>query len=289
MPRMKTPKGYYTLTEAKEKLNVSNAMVRKYVEKGKIRYLLPPGREHGFYNKEDVDNLSNELNAFLAMQDKTSTVFDTAKEEDVKMTVEITRILFGLRESEEATTKRRTNWIKKNPEILFALKSKPEEQVVGYAIMLPLKEEKIKNILDGTEYSQEVEADEIEEFIPGKPVQIYLMGIGVTPGLSHYEKRSYGARLVAGMMKAIINLGRKGITIEKLYGRSDTPDGIRLLRKMGFTEIPSKTHMRNFVVNIKESGIPFIQEYKRALLESEIQLIHRSKVQSASKTSSESI
>jgi hypothetical protein len=93
------------------------------------------------------------------------------------------------------------------------------------------------------------------------------MGIGVRPGLSYFEKRSYGARLIAGVMKTITDLGKSGVIIDTFYARSDTPDGIRILTQ-GFTETPSETHARNFIIKVKESGIPFIQDYKQALAES---------------------
>ena len=265
MPRMKPPRGYYTLTEAAKILNLSNAMVRKYVEKGKIHYVQPEGRVHGFYLKKDVDTLAHELDAFMLMQSKTSSTFERATEDDLKATVEITRVLFGLRNTPEATLARRLSWIRKNPDLFYVLKS--EGAVVGYFVWLPLKPEKIINILNGTAYSQETNAEEIETFEPGKPLHIYLMGIGVRPGLSYFEKRSYGARLIAGVMKTIIDLGKRGIIIDTFYARSDTPDGIRILTQ-GFTEIPSETHARNFIIKVKESGIPFIQDYKQALAES---------------------
>lgn len=204
----------------------------------------------------------------MAARNKTSSVFIRVTENDIKdlkASVELTRILFGLRDSEEATLARRLTWVRKNPEILYVLKS--EEQVIGYAIILPLKREKVENILNGKAYSQEVNAEEIEEFKPGKPLDIYLMGIGVTPGLGIAEKRTYGARLIAGLMGVIIDLGKRGVTIRTLFARSDTPDGIRIL-KQGFTEVASVTHTRNFIINVEESGVPIIQEYKEALIRS---------------------
>jgi hypothetical protein len=68
-------------------------------------------------------------------------------------------------------------------------------------------------------------------------------------------------------MKTIIELAKGGIIIDTFYARSDTPDGIRILTQ-GFTETPSDTYARNFIIRVKESGIPFIQDYKRALGES---------------------
>ncbi|HLJ33679.1 MAG TPA: hypothetical protein VKU38_08515 [Ktedonobacteraceae bacterium] len=217
------------------------------------------------YMRKDVDQLAREMQAFISMQSKTSSTFCKATEKDLRATVTITRVLFELRESDEATFARRLTWIKKNPDIFYVLKA--EEQVIGYAVMLPLKLEKIEKILRGVEFAQEANADEIEEFQPGKTVSIYLMGIGVTPGVSHFEKRTYGARLVSGFMGAIVEPGKRGVIIDTLAARSDTPDGIRILKR-GFTEIPTITHTRNFLIKVRQSGIPFVQEYKQALIES---------------------
>ena len=159
--------------------------------------------------RSEVDQIAREMQAFMTLSSKTSSIFSRVTKEDLKATVSITRVLFGLRDSEEATAERRLTWIEKNPDILYVLKS--EEQVVGYTIMLPLKMEKMRRILNGEEFSQDVEAVDIETFEPGKTVSIYLMGIGVIPGVSHFEKRSYGSRLVSGLMGVLIELGKRGV------------------------------------------------------------------------------
>ncbi|MBA2678933.1 MAG: GNAT family N-acetyltransferase [Ktedonobacteraceae bacterium] len=265
MPRMNVGRQYYTAKEVKEKLGITQGELNTFIRNGTLKPETPPGKKQGVYKRTAVDQLVRERQAFMTMPQKTSSVFSKATKEDIKATVEITRVLFGLRESPELTEARRLAWFDKSQEIFYVLKS--EEQVVGYALMLPLKPEKIEKILSGEEYSQEIAASEIEDFIPGKPLHIYLMGVGIIPGVSHYEKRSYGARLVAGMMKVLIDLGKRGIIIDTFAARSDTPDGIRLL-KHGFTEISTTTYARNFTIKVKESGIPFIQEYKQALRES---------------------
>src|SRR5256885_17118053 len=94
MPRLETPKGYYTATQVKKILNISDAMIRSYAQKGKIRYALPPGRKHGFYLKEDVDKLSNELHAFLSTESEhTISTFEKAKKEDL---IEVEKIAMSL-------------------------------------------------------------------------------------------------------------------------------------------------------------------------------------------------
>ena len=268
MPQMKIGNQYYTAAQVKDKLGITQGMLYNYVRNGTLKPITPPGKKQSVYLRTEVDKLARETQAFMAARNKTSSVFTRVTENDIKdlkASVELTRILFGLRDSEEATLQLRLSWVKKNSEIIYVLKS--EEQVIGYAIMLPLKREKIENILAGKEYSQEVNANEIEEFKPGKPINIYMMGIGVTPGLSLAEKRTYGAHLIAGLMGVLVDLGKRGVTVDTLFARSDTPDGIRIL-KQGFTEVTSNTHTRNFIINVAESGVPIIQEYKEALMKS---------------------
>jgi hypothetical protein len=236
MPRMKVGNQYYTAKEVREKLGITQGELNTFIRNGTLKPETPPGKKQGVYKRADVDQLMRERQAFLAIPQKISSIFGIATKEDVKAMVEITRVLFGLRDSPEATEARRLIWIEKNPELFYVVKS--EGMIVGYTLMLPLKLEKIENILNGKEYAQEVNAEEIEDFIPGKPMHIYLMAAGVIPGVSHYEKRAYGARLIGGMMNVLIALGKRGIVIETLAARSDTPDGIRLL-KQGFTEIPT--------------------------------------------------
>ena len=60
------PYGYITSTEASRRLNVSESMMRRYAQQGKIGYLLPPGRKQGFYLEKDVDDIVNDLNEFYA-------------------------------------------------------------------------------------------------------------------------------------------------------------------------------------------------------------------------------
>lgn len=265
MPRMKVGSQYYTAKEVREKLGITQGELNTFIRNGTLKPETPPGKKQGVYKRVDVDQLVHERQAFLAMPSKISSTFGRATKEDIRAMVEITRVLFGLRESPEVTEARRLTWMEKNPELFYVVKS--EGAVVGYTLMLSLKPEKIENVLNGVEYAQETNAEEIEDFIPGKPIHIYLMAAGVIPGVSHYEKRAYGARLIGGMMNVIIDLGKRGIVIEALAARSDTPDGIRLL-KQGFTEIPTPTYARNFIINVKESGVPFIQEYKQTLRES---------------------
>src|SRR5439155_16676405 len=108
--------------------------------------------------------------------------------------------------------------------------------------------------------------EDIEPFESGKPIDIYLNVIGIKPGFNKEDKRFYGSRLVSGLIRFIESLGERGIPINTIAARSNMPDGIRLMKNIGFTEIEPLTHeRRTFVINVKESGIPFVLKYKEKM------------------------
>src|SRR5437660_1532327 len=274
MPRMQPPKGYYTLTEATRILNISEAMVREHVKKGKVTYFVPEGRKQGFYRKKDVDKLANELNAFLHFEDEEEFIpstFTTASEKDVYAVIDIIKAIFATEESESNATppERYISWLKKNAEIVYILKRKDE--VIGFATTLPLKPNspKIQEILRANLLGEvDITTDDVETYEPGKHIQLYVVGIGIKPSLDQDLKRTYGSHLISGLITSIVELGRKGVILKEILAIGATRNGVKLLQAFGFSEIPSpKAGKRVFALKIEESGAPVSTQYKEALKE----------------------
>jgi excisionase family DNA binding protein len=274
MPRMKPPRGYYTLTEAARRLNLSNAMVRRYVEKGKLRYMTPEGREHGFYLKKDVDTLANELNAFLNIEDEEEKVtlhLVAATKEDLAEIAKIANALFA--PGNKVTI---PNWrymlLERNPEAQYALKQ--SDRVVGFATILPLKPgtTAIERLLRSDTVSQaNITASELEIFEPGKHMDLYIGAIGIDPRLEKHQRRRYGAALASRLISAIVDLGKRGVVLDRVVAMGATHNGIRLLQTFGLYGIePKAPGKRAFVMNIAESGSPVSMQYKEALRESKL-------------------
>ncbi|GCF11943.1 hypothetical protein [Dictyobacter arantiisoli] len=172
MPRYQPPKGYYTSTQVKAILNISGAMIANYVEKGKIRHVVPPGRKHGFSLKKDVDALTRELDAFFKLE---------------------------------------------------------------------------------------------EEYTPGNKVQLYLAEIGIKPSLHKDLRSKYGAKLISNFMDAIVDLGKRGVIVERIVSVGATRSGVRLLQHFGFSEIIfPREDTRVFVIDMKKSGAPITHAYREA-------------------------
>jgi predicted transcriptional regulator len=282
MPRMKPPKGYYTITEASRILGVSNAMVRAYVQKNKIHYLLPEGREHGFYLKKDVDKLANELNAYINIEDeldveynekgeKITCQFMPASKEDLPEIMKIGRALFSPHRDGIYTPRPdwRTPIFEKNPQTQYVLKY--NTKVVGYATVLPFKQntDKIERLFSADLISDaNVTPDDIEIYEPGKHVHLYIGAIGIRPDIDKDRRKLYGARLVSELIHAIADLGRRGIIIETISAQGASHSGIRLLLSFGLHEIPYRLPgKRIFTMNLEESGSPVSMQYKEAFKE----------------------
>ncbi len=260
--RGKPPVGYYTASTAKRKLgDITDGKLHGYVESKKIRKFVPTGKVQGFYNREDVEKLAREMDDFPTdRSEKTNTKFLVAMKEDISEIVHLLIELFGGGDS----SIRRQSWLGKNSEAAFVVKSKGK--VVGCVFVLPLMRSKIEAIFadQDTNSSRLIEAEEIQPYQPGKSVCLYVVSMGVR-GITPTAKRVRGEILVLGLFKFLRELGRKGIPIELIAGRSETRDGINLLKKMGFTEIESHTINRNFIIEVERSGIPIIMQYKKAL------------------------
>ncbi|GCE11817.1 hypothetical protein KTT_16760 [Tengunoibacter tsumagoiensis] len=273
MPRIQAPKGYYTATEVKQILNISDSMIRRHVEKGLITYTTPPNRKQGFYLKKDVDKLRNDLETFLNLEDEIeTTVFTTATQADIPACVALNRELFTASVDTDDNTliQKWTSWIRKNPEVVHVLKANNE--VLGIATIIPFrpgstKYEKVMHsdtsILLG---DVDIEEEDIEEYRAGHKVQLYIAEIGIKPSLDKELRRRYGAKLISSFMNTIVDLGTRGVIIDSMTSVGATKSGIKLLQHFGFSEVLfPRTDTQMFSIDMKQSGAPIIQAYREAL------------------------
>jgi len=275
MPKIQPPKGYITATEVKNKLNISDAMIRYYVQKEQIKYIVPPGRKQGFYLEKDVNKLFNELNAFLNIEneEEEEVIFGLPARDDLR---EILRIGITLFNPDSNVSPEPPEWwikvLEKNPEMSFVLKK--QEQVLGYISTIPFKvgNEKAQQALK-VDFLRDVNItpDDIETFDTGKHIDLYIMAIGMNPHLDRLERKKQGANLISRFISKIVELGEKGVIIEKIFARGDTRSGIKLLQAFGFCEtLPPGPGKRAFIIDIKDSGAPVSLQYKQALKESSV-------------------
>ena len=73
----------------------------------------------------------------------------------------------------------------------------------------------------------------------------------------------HGHHLIAGAIRTLEDLARRGIPVKKLYATSSTSDGIRLSRKLGFREIafPGDPLLR-FELDLETAETPLVRKYQ---------------------------
>lgn len=254
-------KGYYTTGEAMNVLGVRKDMLYAFVRNERLTKHIPPGRKQAYYARQEVDDLARELRAFVAAGNgRASSRFVRCMPEDMEECAHLINALFY----HYPTIERWKQYLERNPDYGYLLKV--DGKIMGCAFVMPLRSERIAELMAIEEtHTPSIAPDEIEPYVLGRQYHLYIRAVGIQPGLSREDKRILGSRLISGMIKAIIALGERGIDIRTIQARSRTPDGIRIMRHMGFTEVPSTTTSRNFLIDVEQSGIPEIEEYKVAL------------------------
>jgi len=255
-------KKYYTAKEAEEILGMTYSALRNQVDAGNIRSIIVPGRQQAVYTKTDVDQLAKDLQVFFAIRDSTRTSFRKATKSDIPKCIEIGMASHPNAQQQGLTTlETRLSWLEKNPDLYYVIEQ--DGEIVGYTSIIPLEPEKIKEILDSRELTMDITPDEIEEFKPGKPLHIFIATMRTKPNISKVQKRIYGVRLIGGLISTIIGMLENEVKIQAFYGNSDTVDGIRIMRHMGFTEIPSVTDSKNYILEMDKEGRTTLEKYKR--------------------------
>ncbi len=218
-------------------------------------------------------------NKLAFLKNKDAATFAVAKPEDAQGIYEVIASLWGTLHTTPVQT--RLSWYQKNPEIDHIVKQ--EDEVTGYVTIMPMKHEAIEKLIAGKIRGWDIKPDDILPFMPGVPLECYT-GIAVKAGVN--KPKEYGMRLLSGILNTMRSYAKKGIVITKLYAVSDTPNGVKLSRDLGFEEeqpAPGST-FNQYVLDLEKSESPFAVEYRELLTKSKAKnLLGENTKQSGSK------
>lgn len=256
MPKTrKAPLGLYTAKEAIQRLNMPQATFHHYVKTGKIKKVLPPGRSEGYYEKSYIDNMAEANELFILQYATDPTTFSLASSTDIEGIYQVMVSFWG--SLYVPTIETRKSWYQVNSEIDYVVKK--NGIVIGYITLLPLKPETVKLLMNGDIGTKEIRPTDILPFTPDIPLECWV-GIAVKPGV--YMPEKYATRLLAGIRRVMTELMQKGIIFKRLWAKSETPDGIRLCKDLGFEEIEPEVQRipKKFVLNMETSNLPFFEK-----------------------------
>lgn len=239
----------------------SEPTFRRRVRAGQIESILPEGRQRGamYPKKQVIAALNREKRSKRDTKPKETNLkgatFIKMKPEDM---VKVAPVIYEIFDT-YPDIERWSSLIAKNPDTGYMLVS--EEKVVGCGFMIPLIEQKILDILS-KEVTPPTTADEVQEYRPKEQYYLYVRTIGVIQkSVATAQKRFWAGILVRNLMKTFVALGSRGIVVKKVYGRSDTVEGLRLMHDMGFTQVRTTTSHKNFLIDVGTSGIEMVLRY----------------------------
>jgi hypothetical protein len=259
MPKQpKAPNGLYTASQAIKKLRMPPTTFHNYVREGKIKKITPPGRIEGYYEKVYIDQMAKASELFVIQYASGPATFSVATPEDAQGIYDVIASLWGTLHTTPVET--RLKWYSINPSIDYIVKQ--EGIVTGYITIMPMKHETIEKLLSGKMRGWDIKPEDILPFTPGVPLECYV-GAAVRAGV--YKPEKYGMRLLIGMLGKMNEYARQGIFIKRMYGVSDTPDGVKLSRDLGFKEEPPTpgSTFNRYVLDLEESDSFFAKEYRQ--------------------------
>lgn len=272
MSRQEAPPGTVTRAVAlrilrREGVLTSAAMLLKL--KGVTR-IIPEGRTHGFYHQEPLLKIINDRRKLKGkplleslFDEEHKIEFRQATVEDIYGAYNVAVKLFG------PTTPaiERVPLFEKSPEGNIVVTD--GEEVVAFAVILPMKREPLMRFLTGKFRGSQIAAEHLDPFESGKVVDVLIKSIG-----SYHDhnpiKKQYSRRLLSGMKDEIARWGKEGYVIHKIYATSEEPDGITLaleLKMQSLGKISGSRGKRRYAFELDpySSSHHFIRAYCDAI------------------------
>jgi len=271
----------YTSNETRKILNVSSSTLKALVEKGIIKKIAPPGHTHGFYTKTSVDEYHRQQLLFketyavkpvvmpittqhqeIVPQDK-GIEFREATVDDIDQEVELVRLVFGERATAQEARKA---FAQVNPHVDYHLYD--QGKLVAYIDFIPLKHHAIIDWVEGRSTVWDINPENIEMFEPAKPVECLIADMITSPMIPLGKRTYYGRRLLVGLLRKLVEMGKQGIQITKIYAGSGpkTPLGLRIINEAGFKEIYRRGEGKVMSeLDVMNSDEPILRAYQEAV------------------------
>ena len=141
-------------------------------------------------------------------------------------------------------------------------------KLVAYIDLIPLKHEAIMDFIEGRAVVWDNDLKNIESFEPGKPVECLIADMITSPTISLTRRTYYVRRLLRGLLGKLVEMGRQGIQITKIYAGSGpkTPLGLRIISHAGFREIHRRGEGKvMFELDMMNTDKKILRQYQEAV------------------------
>ena len=276
MKKTKAPSGYYTAKEAMDRLNMGSSTFYKFVKDHSIEREIPPNKKEGFYKKSIIDQIAQQNALFVLTHSIEPVTFHRVEnDEDIKGIVDLCISIYGQGGTPNFDA-RREIW-EVNPEVYYIVKQ--EGIVSGYASLIEFDAEAIAILMGPTPKQRHISSagagvysitgpEHVMPFIEGKPIDHLFISLGVRPGFTTTEQRTYSFVLLRGIVDALISFAQRGMPVKQLYATSERIEGIRLARKFGMKEIRYQgDSLLRYEMDVAHSNNILLRPYRKVLAE----------------------
>lgn len=251
---------YYTAAEARKKLGVDESTFQYWGKEERIARVYLPGRKQPVYSRKEIDDLANEIEATVIIEKAKEVEFRKATIKDLEEENQLAQLVFG----RAADVMPRKMYLESNPEGDYHLYD--QGKLVAYITIFPLKKETITRFMKGEIRGWQISPNDIEQLVPGKPVELLLMDMVTTPTVPPQKRKEYGRFMIINLLKILQSWGAKGIEITKFHAIGGTSNGQHILEsarfakgeKLGTGRIP-------YELDVNSSDTKWLRGYKEAL------------------------
>lgn len=264
--RKTAPAGMYTAKEAQQKIGVPQSSFYNLVRAGTIKGIVLPGRKEAVYPIAEVDRYARAIRTYIDQFNEEKWSFGIALAEDIEDIRALVAAACGGYEH-AVPAEIMIAWTRKNPEALHILRR--GATIVGYVSMFPLPITTILKRMSREYRNRTLPIDDIQPYIPGKPLKLYIAEAVVNPYEDPHKRNA--ARLISEIAHYMLNLAEQGVVIEEIYAVGTSSFGIHACRSLGMTplDIPeeAKDNKVPFKLEVAQSQNRIIKAYRKAVKE----------------------
>ena len=224
--------GFYTASEAQEKLGLSKAMFHRKVKQGFIPKVTPVGMKQSVYPKRDIDALMLSMNRGALESDELH--FSRSSPADLAEGIELGKLYYG---RDFITSLADRLAMQQHNEFTF-WSLKHHSHVVGYTSLMRLPDELLADLLSGRKIERDIRVRDVLSFERLQPFTVYIEDFATDPHIPSAQQPIYVDALLTGLVNVLLDLCINGYQVERWAAVSVLPESDAVAERLGCRWLP---------------------------------------------------
>jgi len=241
---------FYNAEEAMEILGMAKTTFYDEVNAGNIPYVIDKGRKRGKKFPKEAIHIHAQL---LKKGEDIHRAFERATNADLWTGIEYAREVYG--DDDTINYKKALEWKEKNNEIFMMMKEGNE--LAGTVTFIPLEESTIEALISDKIRERNIPLWAIRKWNEPE-LSVYIPTISIFPSGKKITDKGRGRSLICFTLRWALALNRQ-YDLKNWYAIGATPEGVTLLRKLGFR--PIEGTREGYVLEDIETAMPVVKDF----------------------------